>query len=160
MRRVVLDDNHSLTRYTEEPCRQHWTGIDQDIVQHDEYEAMASANVTNLDTKGKICRSLCSAVKEIELEGLCSKARALGLRVDQAWAAPRGQGFKAVAARFMVDSEEVLVVAFRSTFGSDEWIEYPQRCVLLVSHHRCTLYCLYRFRIVVLILHLFVGGVY
>lgn len=81
-------------------------------------------------------------MKEIELKGLCSKARASGLRVDQAWAAPKGQGFKAVAARFMVDSEEVLVVAFRSTFGSDEWIEYPQRCALLVSHHRCTRVCL------------------
>lgn len=50
-----------------------------------------------------------------------------GLKVEQAWQAPSGQGFKAAAARLMVDAENVLVVAFRSTFGNDEWLEYPQK---------------------------------
>lgn len=86
-----------------------------------------STSSSNLEFKEKICRELCKAVREEEFEGLCSRVKALGLRVDQAWRAPRGQGFKAVAARFMVDSEEVLVVVFRSTYGNDEWMEYPQR---------------------------------
>lgn len=93
---------------------------------HPNLVAMATSN-SNIDLKEKVCRGLCKAVREVEFEGVCSRAEAVGLRVDQTWDAPRGQGFKAIAARLMVDAEEVLVVAFRSTFGNDEWIEYPQR---------------------------------
>lgn len=66
-------------------------------------------------------------MREATLEELEAGAANHGLKVEQAWHAPSGQGFKAAAARLMVDAEDVLVVAFRSTIGNDEWLEYPQK---------------------------------
>lgn len=81
----------------------------------------------SLGFKRTVCRELCRAVREESFEDLEAGAAKHGLRVEQAWRAPSGQGFKAAAARFTVDGEDVLVVAFRSTFGNDEWLEYPQK---------------------------------
>ncbi|CAM9140898.1 unnamed protein product [Hapterophycus canaliculatus] len=85
------------------------------------------AGATPLDYKKTVTRALCWAVKEPTLEALEDHAARHGLRVVQAWKAPRGEGFKAAAARFVFDGDEVLVVAFRATFGNDEWLEYPQK---------------------------------
>lgn len=89
--------------------------------------AEESAVASRLEFKRQACRALCWAVKEPTLEGLEAHASRAGLKLQQAWRAPRGEGFKAAAARFIVDSEDVLVVAFRATFGNDEWLEYPQK---------------------------------
>ncbi|CAM9926036.1 unnamed protein product [Ectocarpus sp. 12 AP-2014] len=88
---------------------------------------MAGQAAADLDYKKSISRELCWAVKEPTLEGLESHAAKHGLTIVQAWRAPRGEGFKAAAARFVVDAEDVLIVAFRATIGNDEWLEYPQK---------------------------------
>lgn len=80
-----------------------------------------------MDFKERICREVTRLVREVQYERMCSRAEGLGLKLDQAWCAPSGEGFKAVSARLMVESENVLVVAFRSTFGNDEWMEYPNK---------------------------------
>jgi len=80
-----------------------------------------------VEYKRSVSRALCSAVREPTLESLEASANKVGLHVVQVWKAPRGEGFKAVAARFIVDAEDVLIVAFRATFGNDEWLEYPQK---------------------------------
>lgn len=79
------------------------------------------------ESKQFISRGLCRAVREATLEELQSGAANHGLKVEQAWRASSGEGFKAAAARLMVDAEDILVVAFRSTIGNDEWLEYPQK---------------------------------
>lgn len=88
---------------------------------------MAGQAAADLEYKKSISRELCWAVKEPTLEGLESHAAKHGLTIVQAWPAPRGEGFKAAAARFVVDAEDVLIVAFRATIGNDEWLEYPQK---------------------------------
>lgn len=85
------------------------------------------AAATPLEFKRSITRALCWAVKEPTLEALEDHAARHGLKVVQAWKAPRGEGFKAAAARLIYDGDEVLIVAFRATFGNDEWLEYPQK---------------------------------
>lgn len=80
-----------------------------------------------IEYKRSAARALCAAVREPTFESLEANANKVGLHVVQVWKAPRGEGFKAVAARFIVDAEDVLVVAFRATFGNDEWLEYPQK---------------------------------
>lgn len=81
----------------------------------------------SLELKQEVSRDMCRAVRESDVDDVCATAAKHGLNIEQAWSAPTGQGFKAVAARFTVDAEDVLVVAFRSTFGGDEWLEYPQK---------------------------------
>lgn len=88
---------------------------------------MAGQAEAALEYKKAISRELCWAVKERTLEGLEGHAAKHGLTIVQAWRAPRGGGFKAAAARFVVDAEDVLIVAFRATIGNDEWLEYPQK---------------------------------
>lgn len=85
------------------------------------------AAATPLEYKRSVTRALCWAVKEPTLESLEDHAARHGLKVVQAWKAPRGEGFKAAAARLVFDGDEVLIVAFRATFGNDEWLEYPQK---------------------------------
>lgn len=81
----------------------------------------------SLELKQEVSRDLCRAVRESDVEDVRATAAKHGLQIEQAWSAPTGQGFKAIAARFMVDAGDILVVAFRSTFGGDEWLEYPQK---------------------------------
>lgn len=88
---------------------------------------MAGQAAADLEYKKAVSRELCWAVKEPTLEALESHAGKHGLTIVQAWRAPRGEGFKAAAARFIVDAEDVLIVAFRATIGNDEWLEYPQK---------------------------------
>lgn len=92
-----------------------------------------------IEYKRSVSRALCSAVREPTLESLEVSANKVGLHVVQVWKAPRGEGFKAVAARFIVDAEDVLIVAFRATFGNDEWLEYPQRYwkTRFIAHDGC-----------------------
>ncbi len=80
-----------------------------------------------IEHKKTVSRALCSAVMELTFESLEESATKAGLYVVQAWKAPRGEGFKAVAARFIVDGEDVLIVAFRGTRGKEEWLEYPTK---------------------------------
>lgn len=89
--------------------------------------AEESAVASRMEFKKKTSRALTLAVKEPGLEGLAARASNAGLKLEQAWKAPRGEGFKAAAARLILDSEDVLIVAFRATFGNDEWLEYPQK---------------------------------
>lgn len=86
-----------------------------------------AAAAGTLGFKKKISRELCWAVKEPTLERLEAHAAQHGLKLEQAWRAPSGEGFKAAAARLIVQGEDVLIVAFRATFGNDEWLEYPQK---------------------------------
>lgn len=90
-------------------------------------ETEAAAAAGSLEFKKKISRELCWAVKEPTLERLEAHAAQHGLKLQQAWRAPSGEGFKAAAARLIVQGEDVLIVAFRATFGNDEWLEYPQK---------------------------------
>lgn len=89
--------------------------------------AEESAVPSRVELKKQASRALCWAVKEPTLEGLEAHASKAELKLEQAWRAPRGEGFKAAAASFIVDGEDVLIVAFRATFGNDEWLEYPQK---------------------------------
>lgn len=82
--------------------------------------------MADLECKRSVCKALWSAVKKKNLEDLESRAASRGLEVVRVWRAPRGDGFKAVAARITVNSKRVLVVAFRSTQGMEEWLEYPE----------------------------------
>lgn len=83
--------------------------------------------MTEMEFKERMCRALTSVVREVQHDELCSRAEKLGFKIDQAWRAPNGEGFKAITVSFVVSSENVLVVAFRSTFGNDEWMEYPRK---------------------------------
>ena len=81
----------------------------------------------SLEHKKAVCKDMYSAVRKVKLDDLKATVEKHGLRVQQVWRAPKGEGFKCCAARFIVEGEEVLVVAFRSTFGGDEWLEYSDK---------------------------------
>lgn len=83
--------------------------------------------MTDENMRRVVCRDMCRAVREVGLESLESYTTKHGLKLEQVWRAPRGEGFKVAAASFTADGEDILVIAFRSTFGNDEWIEYTQK---------------------------------
>lgn len=86
--------------------------------------------VVALEFKRDVCEDLCKAVRKVNLKGLMEvatrKKNLDGVRVKQVWRAPDGNGFKAAAIQFTKDAEDILVIAFRNTFGNDEWRQYDQ----------------------------------
>lgn len=83
--------------------------------------------MTSSEQQTHVCRGLCDAVKVTTWGGLRSRAAAFDLELEQAWrASTSAQGFIVAAARYRNGTDNHLVVAFRSTQGKDEWMEYPK----------------------------------
>lgn len=81
--------------------------------------------MSDLDHQNKICKGFCDAVKAKTPGELQSKAKEKGIVLEQRWRAPTdAQGSIVAAGRYQNGAENVLVVAFRSTQGIDEWMEY------------------------------------
>lgn len=76
--------------------------------------------------KRQVCRDMCDAACRVNFEDSKAMAAEYGLQAEQGWHSLHDEGNKAVAIRGVVEGENVLIVAFRSTFGMDEWLEYPK----------------------------------
>ncbi|CAM9919599.1 unnamed protein product [Ectocarpus sp. 4 AP-2014] len=76
--------------------------------------------------KLQVCRDMCDAACRVNFEDSKAMAAEYGLEAKQGWHSLHDEGNKAVAIRGVVEGENVLIVAFRSTFGMDEWLEYPK----------------------------------
>lgn len=86
----------------------------------------------SLEDNKRITKGLCDAVREADtLEDMQQAIRSGGheLEIVQAWQHPNEESFRAMAAKLMVRHEEILVVAFRSTVGVDEWLQYPDTII-------------------------------
>jgi len=85
----------------------------------------------NHDEKRDLSRALCQAGYESSFEGvkrLLSESEP-PMELEHVWHASRGEGFQAIAAKFVVDEEDVMAISFRGTVGKHEWFDYV-RCHL------------------------------
>lgn len=83
--------------------------------------------VASSEQQTHVCRGLCDAVKATSWGDLRSRAAAFDLELEQAWRpSTSAQGFIVAAAWYRNGAKNHLVVAFRSTQGKDEWMEYPK----------------------------------
>lgn len=84
--------------------------------------------------KEQCCKKLCAETSIIvTTDELCEDASTVGARVQQTWPPTHGgSGFSAFSAKVEVESgggREILVVVFRGTRGTMEWLQYPLSAV-------------------------------